>query len=128
MSKCMTKEQIKERNAKSAETTKRLGLLRGENHPLYNMGHTEETKIKIAMNHADVSGANNGRAKKWQIVSPDGTIYYIEGTLKQFCIKHNISINILKKNVNKVINKIYRTTTKSSNTVGWKLIDVSQIK
>lgn len=33
--------------------------LTGENHPLYGVGHTNETKKKISENHHDVSGANN---------------------------------------------------------------------
>jgi hypothetical protein len=33
--------------------------LKGKNHPLYGIGHTEETKRKLSENHHDVSGKNN---------------------------------------------------------------------
>jgi group I intron endonuclease len=38
----------------------------GEEHPLYGIGHTEETKKKISKNHHDVSGEKNPNyGKKW---------------------------------------------------------------
>jgi group I intron endonuclease len=38
----------------------------GEEHPLYGVGHTEETKKKISKNHHDVSGEKNPNyGKKW---------------------------------------------------------------
>ncbi len=38
----------------------------GEEHPLYSVGHTEETKKKISKNHHDISGEKNPNyGKKW---------------------------------------------------------------
>lgn len=39
-------------------------LMSGEKHPMYGKKNSEETKRKISMNHADISGDKNPRAKK----------------------------------------------------------------
>lgn len=48
----------------------------GNKHPLYGIGHTEDTKIKISENHADVSGVNNPRARV--VVLTDDKLNIIE--------------------------------------------------
>jgi group I intron endonuclease len=39
-------------------------LMRGENHPMYGKKNSEETRRKISLNHADISGDKNPRARK----------------------------------------------------------------
>lgn len=39
-------------------------LMKGEKHPMYGKKNSEQTRKKISLNHADVSGGNNPRAKK----------------------------------------------------------------
>lgn len=45
-----------------------------EKHPLYGVGHTEETKRKMSKNHSDVSGKNNPRSNHYKIEFIDGRI------------------------------------------------------
>lgn len=126
-SQFMSIEQRKARAVKTANTIKKFGLLSGKNHPLYNKGHTENTKQKISLNHADVSGANNGRAKQWKIVDPNGTPHIINGTLKTFCNDHNLSINVLKSNINSVVTNVRvggKSTSTTFNTIGWSLFEI----
>lgn len=62
----------------------------GANHPLFNKGHTESSRIKISENHSDVSGANNPRAKWIEIESPDGEKTQVFGEFKKFCKKNGL--------------------------------------
>jgi len=119
----LTKEQRKLASQKSAETTKRLGLLKGTNHPLYGKRHTKESKLKIKQNHAPCNGENNSHAKKWILENPNNMIYYVQGTLKKFCIEHNISYSVLIRNRGIKIVSVFGKTETCINTIGWRLIE-----
>lgn len=62
----------------------------GENHPLYHIGHSDITRKNISLNHADISGKNNPRARLIEIITPDNNIIICHGNLKEQCIKLNI--------------------------------------
>lgn len=94
---------------------------KGINHPRYGKTHTKQSRYKISKNHVDVSGKNNPRSKKWKLISPNNEEYIVEGVLKVFCIDHDISIGILKRNINKKIT-IYNST-QGNNTIGWSLFE-----
>ena len=47
-------------------------ILTGEQHPLYGVGHTDATRTKISVNHANVNGARNPRAREYDIIFTDG--------------------------------------------------------
>jgi hypothetical protein len=61
-----------------------------ELHPLYGKGHTNEARLKIAANHADVSGSLNGRARWFEFTSPDGEVTRVFGGFKKFCEEHGL--------------------------------------
>lgn len=52
---------------------------KGEGNPFYGKKHTQESKIKISKNHADVSGKNNPSANIYKIIKPNGDILYMCG-------------------------------------------------
>lgn len=62
--------------------------MKGVSHPLYGVGHTDETRAKISANHADVSGSKNGRARKVMIYFGDGTTMECD-CLKDWCRTHD---------------------------------------
>lgn len=57
---------------------------------------SEDTKNKMSENHADVSGSNNPRAKKWVITSPDGVVYHIHGNMDAFAKEHHLHPGVLR--------------------------------
>lgn len=75
-------------------------VMRGEDHPLYNKGHSDESCKKISDNHHDVSGKNNPmygrlgkdnpRSIKFWAISPDGIRYEGVG-IRDFCKYHNLT-------------------------------------
>jgi group I intron endonuclease len=74
-------------------------IMKGEDHPLYKVGHTEATKKLIKENHHDVSGSNNPmygkkgrdnpRSVKFWAIDPQGNRYEDVG-ISQFCDKHGL--------------------------------------
>lgn len=62
----------------------------GELHPLFGKGHSAAAKQKISLNHADVSGDMNGRARWFEFTSPDGEVSRVFGGFKQFCVEHGL--------------------------------------
>lgn len=66
-------------------------VLRGENHPLFEVGHTELTKKKISENHFDVSGSNNPNAKKIIIILPNKEKIIAHGNLDKVCEKNGFT-------------------------------------
>lgn len=57
----------------------------GANHPRFGDSHSAVSRLKIKENHADVSGAKNGRAIRMRLTSPSGQVFDIIGCLKKFC-------------------------------------------
>jgi len=67
---------------------------------------------------------NNPRAKRWEIVSPAGETFRIEGTLKQFCEEHRLAVGILKRMRNKgpyMSTRYSKTRGLAKNTEGWEI-------
>lgn len=117
--KNMSIDEIIVKNRKSGLTTKQKGLLKGSNHPLFNIGHSQIVKEKIKQNHADCSGKNNSHAKVWTIFSPENEIFKINGTLREFCKANQLSYSVLIRNVNKGKIKAYKKSTMNMNN--WEI-------
>jgi group I intron endonuclease len=68
-------------------------------------------------------GNGNPNAKKHILISPEGEKYEIYGNLKSFCEEKKISLQVLRKNINRVVPKSKYTSIKIKypNTVGWCL-------
>ena len=66
---------------------------RGENNSNFGNVRTAESIALQKRNQPEHSGAKNGRAIHWTIISPSGEIYQVFGTMKQFCRDHNLSIS-----------------------------------
>lgn len=72
-------------------------------------------KQNMSKNHANVSGANNPNSKIWKVTSPSGEVTTINGTMTQFCQKHNLPASVMRA--------IGRTENKptSGKCVGWEV-------
>jgi hypothetical protein len=70
-------------------------VMRGSDHPLYGIGHSDETKKLLRLNHHDVSGANNPKAKRITIVTPNGETYQSFGNLDQVCKQIEIPSHVI---------------------------------
>jgi hypothetical protein len=122
--KNMSMQQITEKNRKSGDTTKLRGSLKGENHPLYDVGHTDESRLKIKLNHARCDGEFNSHAKRWVIISPENEMFNVHGNLKGFCKSHNLPLMSFQRRVNK--GKIVDGKGSTLCLNGWELrYDVS---
>lgn len=56
-------------------------VMKGKEHWLHGKTHSEESCKKISDNHADFTGAKNGRARC-------GTLYFVDGSTERFdCLK-----------------------------------------
>ena len=53
--------------------------------------HTKETCRKIKERNSSKKGANNPKARHIQVISPDGTVYNLFGTLKKFCQEQGLA-------------------------------------
>lgn len=98
-------------------------ILKGANHPGFGKTRDQKTIDKIKLNHQDVRGKNNPRAKKWRIIDPQKKIYIIEGSLKSFCEEHKLALGVLKRIRGKGPYKLERSHTKgyAKNTEGWSI-------
>lgn len=63
----------------------------GTLHPLFGVSRSEETRKKVSLNHADVSGSKNPRARRIVIISPEGIEYYSFGNFKELC--HSLGLS-----------------------------------
>lgn len=82
------KHHSEESKKKMSEARK--GKYIGENHPQYGKPFSEEHRKKLKENHADVSGANNPRAKKVICLNTKE----IFETIKDACEKYNCDMSI----------------------------------
>lgn len=135
----------KEQRKKMGLRKKKLFL--GSGNPFYGKHHTIDAKKRISNIHKGklltdehkkkitqflkngygdkngmfgIVGAKNSKAKKYEIVDPNGNIHTIYGTIeydiKQFCDTHDISKRSLYRTLQSYNYKISRGKTK-----GWKL-------
>jgi len=86
-------------------------ILCGENHPLFNIGHSDAAKKKISENHHDVRGPKNPRSRHIRAISPTGEIYDTFGTFKKFCKDHKLPFSSVYQNL--------RTGRKFDSLAGW---------
>jgi hypothetical protein len=90
---------------------------------------SSETKRK----NKSAAGSRNNKAKSWIIEDPDGKIFEVSGTLKQFCIENNLLVTCLRYYLGQVVpspsigvpggfrNKNQSSTALRYNTTGWRL-------
>lgn len=99
--------------------------------------HTQETKDKWSETRKGkdngmygkgylLSGANNGRAKEWILISSDNKIFQVDD-LVTFCSENNLSCELLRRYKDDVIPKDLKirgsnlNTIQRRNTLGWSL-------
>ena len=63
----------------------------GKENPMFGKNHTEEARKKMSENHADMSGANNPRAKSVRCVTT-GKVF---NTIKEAAKFYNINQNLI---------------------------------
>jgi len=112
----------------------------GGKNSFYNKTHTKKTIEKISKTTKAtwgngkpppiMHGKNNPSTKKRIFISPTGKKYEVYG-IKNFCKKHNLSLDKVKKfmdkgRVSKPTDKktISRQREKSKNTIGWEFITI----
>jgi hypothetical protein len=118
----LTEEKKKQRNKKISEKLKGRDVTWGK-----KISKTRITN-KIA------AAANNGRAKKWKLISPNNDEFLIHGNLEKFCLNNNLSKGVLLRNKNKRVTQLskgvhggYRPLcseheTRRHNTSNWMLV------
>jgi len=80
----------------------------GELHPLYGIGHTDETRKKISKNHADISGEKNPKSKLIFIFNKNGEkVFETNGNFKSFCKSHKLPFEKLKHSYQRNGEKLY---------------------
>ncbi len=84
----------------------------GENHPLFGIGHSEKTKSLISLNHSDVSGEKNPRARKILLISPTGEFIICHGDLSKKCDLWGFSYATIYSNISHDIKIISRRKNK----------------
>lgn len=91
---------------------------------------TESHRINIAKAKQGVyKGAENPRATKWTLMSPNGEIYVVTGELHKFCNEYNLCRPALRSNIGTPVPPISVKYTISDpklrarriNTTGWTL-------
>lgn len=108
-----------------------------KNKSTWNKGLTKETDERIAnltikgmqtkKENRSSSKNRNSNAKKYLVIDNHGNEYIVEGCLKDFCVKHDLSYNLANHKIDKGIiqksmyinysNEKYRKTL---NTIGWE--------
>jgi len=84
--------------------------------------HTPESCDKIKRNHADCSGKRNSRAKKWEVIDPEGKVYLLHGNVKEFCEEYNISYRSFRVQQGRgVIKSSNRTRWLRRDLTGWEI-------
>lgn len=82
----------------------------------FGVEKAKEIKLKIGKN-----GAENSRAAKWLLISPDGEEFKAHGNINIIIKNNNLSISTIKGNVNKGKIKMKNANNKHNN---WELIKV----
>jgi hypothetical protein len=90
--------------------------LKGENHPLYGKGHSQESKDKISAHHIDISGFKNPNCKLWIILDPNGKRFEIKENKHTFCKRHGIRADLLTKFIGNIIPSNFKSS-------GWCLLE-----
>ena len=82
-----------------------------------NSEHSRKTIIEQGI----LRGANNPRAKTYEIISPKNEKFIVVGGIKQFCKEHNLSYKMVKKYKNQgpCLSSKYNNSKNGENTVGW---------
>lgn len=104
--------------------------VRGNKNPNYgNRWSDKQKKHMSEYRKGRAIGSDNPNAKIWKLISPEGIVYDINGSVKNKCDELNIFMSTLKKHINekvpkpKIIHSRYKE--KTLNTIGWclKLIE-----
>jgi hypothetical protein len=66
-----------------------------------------------------VKGADNNRASEWKLISPNGEVFEIKGTLNLFCKNKGISANTIKKAV------VEGWIPKRGSCAGWQAFNLT---
>lgn len=86
-----------------------------------NAENARQTILKTGI----LKGENNPRAKTFLFISPKGEKFEVTGNLRNFCKEHNISMNLVKKFLNKgqIVLSSHNThkETITLNSVGWEI-------
>jgi hypothetical protein len=85
----------------------------GHNHPLFGVGHSQSSRKKISENHADVSGAKNGRARWFRFTAPSGEVFEVFGGFNKFCIERGLPRGTM-------LHVLYGRTFEYGKCAGWK--------
>lgn len=102
------------RNHSEESKMKISNATRGAKNPMYGKSHKKETLEKMSLAKKDIyNGSDNPNSKIYEVVSPNGMKYIVNGELKKFCEEKNISYSTLCKclKTNKMPN--------SGKTKGW---------
>jgi len=81
--------------------------------------HTAKARQKIKDKHHDVSGSNNPRARHIRAVSPNGEIYNLHGSLKQFCKEQKLAYSSASRLLS--VQDKWKRSFKGS-TEGWSFV------
>jgi len=105
---------------------KRMKIILKGNKKRKQHRHSDETKNKMTKIRLKMyKGRNNPLAKVWILYSPKGKEYIVKDGLDNFCKKMNLSLGLLRKNINNDAIQNCRVkgkrTNKTDNTVGWRI-------
>ena len=90
----------------SIESRKRTSeRMKGENHPLYGKGHSEESKIKMSLSFTEerkekIRQVNKNRERKYlnvKITFVDGSEIYVSDGIKKWCKENGYNLGELYK-------------------------------
>ncbi len=104
----------------------------GENHPLYNIGHSSSAKKKIKDNHYDCSGKNNSSARRIEVYDKlDNLIITTEGNFQDGCEKIKIPWRPLKRSYQNNSKRIYECQPHNipkgnEKFIGWYAVNVGR--
>jgi len=118
--------------AKRPEVRAKISISQKEyykNNPGPNKGKKASEITKQKQSIAAKNRKQPNRRKKYNLISPDGSIYICEGSLKKTVNELELSLNTLKSNINCVVPKVseYRkqyNTPIRARTTGWLLTEV----